>query len=59
MTTYYHYMASPIGDLLLAGEGAALSLLGFPSGSMARRHETTWKKDAAPFKEVVLQLEQY
>lgn len=59
MTTYYHYMASPIGDLLLAGEGRTLSLLGFPSGSMARRHEASWKKDAAPFKEVIFQLEQY
>lgn len=59
MTTYYHYLASPIGDLLLAGENGALSLLGFPSGSMARRHEASWKKDAAPFKEVSFQLERY
>lgn len=59
MTTYYHYMASPIGDLLLAGEGDALALLGFPSGSMARRHEAGWKSDAAPFREVIFQLQQY
>lgn len=59
MTTYYHYMDSPIGKLLLAGEGEALGLLGFPSGSMARRHDAEWKKDSAPFKEVIFQLEQY
>ncbi len=59
MTTYYHYLSTPIGELLLAGEGEALSLLGFPSGSMARRHEADWKKDAAPFREVCFQLGQY
>ena len=59
MTTYYHYLQSPIGKLLLAGEGDALSLLGFPSGSMARRHESHWKRDAGPFKEVIFQLQEY
>lgn len=57
--TYYHYLDTPIGKLLLAGEGDVLQLLGFPSGSMARRHESNWKKDAAPFKEVIWQLEEY
>jgi len=59
MTTYYHYMTTPIGKLLLAGDGESLTLLGFPSGSMARRHEADWKKEASPFKEVIFQLEQY
>jgi methylated-DNA-[protein]-cysteine S-methyltransferase len=59
MTTYYHYYDTPIGTLLLAGSGAALTLLGFPSGSMARRHEPGWKQDAAPFREVTEQLGQY
>ena len=59
MTTYYHYLEAPIGKLLLAGEGDALSLLGFPSGSMARRHEPHWQHDAAPFREVIFQLQEY
>lgn len=59
MTIYYHYLETPIGRLLLAGDGAALTLLGFPSGSMARRHEPGWQQDAAPFREVSAQLAQY
>lgn len=59
MTTYYHYLETPIGKLLLAGTGEALTLLGFPSGSMARRHEPGWKQDAAPFRQASTQLGEY
>lgn len=57
--THYHYYDSPIGSLLLAGDDDQLSLLGFPGGSMARRHETDWREDAAPFTEVIRQLDAY
>lgn len=59
MTTYYHYYDSPIGKLLLAGDSSALSLLGFPGGSMARRHEQGWVEDRAQFKKVIKQLDEY
>jgi len=59
MTTYYCYHDSPIGRILLAGDGDSLTLLGFPSGSMARRHEKDWVEDKKPFKEVIKQLKQY
>ena len=59
MTIYYCYHQTPIGQLLLAGDGDNLSLLGFPNGKMQRRHEATWVKDAGPFKEVSLQLDGY
>ena len=59
MTTYYHYYDSPIGKLLLAGDSSALSLLGFPGGSMARRHEQGWVEDKAQFKKVIKQLDEY
>ncbi len=59
MTTYYTYQSSPIGKLLLAGDGDALQLLGFPSGSMARAHEPEWTLDAAPFRDVSRQLDSY
>ncbi|GAB5499471.1 MAG: methylated-DNA--[protein]-cysteine S-methyltransferase [Pseudohongiellaceae bacterium] len=59
MTTYYHYLDAPIGRLLLAGSGDALTLLGFPSGSMARRHESGWQQDAGPFRQVCEQLQEY
>lgn len=59
MTTYYHYHKTSIGDLLLAGEGDCLALLGFPSGKMQRRHDSQWSRDASPFKEVCDQLDAY
>ncbi|MEX0965485.1 MAG: methylated-DNA--[protein]-cysteine S-methyltransferase [Pseudohongiellaceae bacterium] len=59
MRTYYHYHRTPIGELLLAGDGDYLSLLGFPSGKMRRRHEPDWSHDATPFKEVCFQLDAY
>ena len=39
---YYCYLATPIGDLLLAGDDDALSLIGFPEGSMRREPEADW-----------------
>lgn len=59
MTTYYYYYPSPIGKLLLAGDGQSLSLLGFPEGSMARKHEPDWIEDKSRFADVIAQLDQY
>ena len=59
MTTFYHYHTTTIGELLLAGNGSHLSLLGFPSGKMQRRHEPDWTKDGAPFDEACVQLDAY
>ena len=59
MSTYYCYHETPIGTLLLAGDGQVLNLLGFPGGSMARRHEADWTEDKKPFKEVIRQLSEY
>ena len=59
MSTYYHYYEAPIGPLLLAGDGTALQLLGFPSGSMKRRHDADWVEDKKPFRQVIRQLDEY
>ena len=59
MTMFYHYHNTSIGKLLLAGEEGYLSLLGFPSGKMQRRHESDWSKDEAPFNDVCSQLDAY
>ena len=59
MTTYYDYHNTVIGELLVAGDGNYLSLLGFPQGKMLKRHEKQWLKDPAPFKEVKFQLDAY
>ena len=42
---FYSYLETPIGTLLLAGDGEALSILGFPEGKMRRRHESGWHRD--------------
>jgi len=59
MKIYYEYHSTPIGKLLLAGDGEYLNLLGFPSGKMQRRHEQEWVQDSSPFREVCLQLDAY
>ena len=59
MTTYYTYMDSPIGSLLLAGDGESLHLLGFPGGKMKRRHEAGWAPAASRFKPAIAQLNSY
>lgn len=59
MNTYYCYHHTPIGALLLAGDGERLSLLGFPSGKMRRQHESAWILSATPFQNVCAQLDEY
>src|SRR5690349_12152747 len=50
MTTYTTTIASPLGDLLLAGDGSALTSLSIRSGP---------RGDAKPFAEVIRQLDAY
>jgi methylated-DNA-[protein]-cysteine S-methyltransferase len=59
MSTYYCYHDSPIGPLLLAGDGEALSLLGFPEGKMRRQHEPGWLESPEKFRKVRKQLDDY
>jgi len=56
---YYCYFATPIGDLLLAGEDDALHLIGFPEGSMRREPEADWIYSDKPFIEACKQLAAY
>ena len=55
----YTYHPSPVGDLLLAGDGDALHFVSFPSGSKAFRPWPEWVRDGAPFKEAGRQLDAY
>ena len=59
MKTFYTYHDTPIGSLLLAGQGDVLSLLGFAQGKMKRRHESGWQRDDEPFSDAMDQLNQY
>lgn len=56
---YYCYVDSPIGELLLAGTEDALSMIGFPKGSMRRDPEPDWIFKEEPFAEVRKQLQEY
>ena len=46
---YYCYLTTPIGDLLLAGDDSALSLVGFPEGAMRYDPEPDWIYNEKPF----------
>ncbi len=56
---YYCYLETPVGDLLLAGDENALSLVGFPEGSMRRDPEPDWIFSDKPFAAVREQLTAY
>jgi methylated-DNA-[protein]-cysteine S-methyltransferase len=56
---YYCYFDTPIGELLLAGEEGALSMIGFPKGSMRRDPEPDWIYNEKPLAEARRQLQEY
>jgi len=56
---YYCFLATPIGDLLLAGDEHGLSLVAFPEGSMRREPDPEWIYSEKPFAEARAQLTAY
>ena len=56
---YYCYLDTPIGELLLAGEGDALSMIGFPKGVMRRDPEPDWIYNEEPLENACTQLTEY
>lgn len=56
---YYCYLDTPIGELLLAGEDGALSMIGFPKGSMRREPEADWIFNEKPLANACAQLSEY
>jgi methylated-DNA-[protein]-cysteine S-methyltransferase len=56
---YYCYLETPIGELLLAGESNALSMIGFPKGSMRRDPEPDWIYNEKPLATARQQLSEY
>jgi len=55
----YTYVESPIGSLLLAGDGERLHLISFPGGSRTRQPKTSWRRDDAIFDRVSEELNAY
>lgn len=56
---YYCYLDTPIGELLLAGDDAGLSMIGFPKGSMRRQPEPDWIFNERQLEEVCRQIGEY
>ena len=56
---YYCYIDSPIGELLLAGDDDALTMIGFPDGKMRREPASDWVENKKPFTEASRQLQEY
>ncbi len=55
----YSTYASPIGELLLVGDGDALSGLYFPDGSKAAAPDRRWTRDDGTFAATRRELEAY
>jgi methylated-DNA-[protein]-cysteine S-methyltransferase len=55
----YTTMDSPIGELLLAGHGHALTSVSMPGQRNAPRPGSGWRFDPGAFTEVTRQLEEY
>ncbi len=55
----YTTFESPVGPLLLVGDSNALRLVSFESSKHAAPPQADWKRDGAPFAEVVRQLQAY
>lgn len=56
---FYTMLASPVGELLLAGDEDALHVIGFPAGRGAAPPEEDWEENPAPFTEAARQLGDY
>lgn len=56
---YWHEIDSPIGRLLLAGDGDSLIQVGFQSGPRPLQPPGGWIADAVPFRAAIAQLEEY
>lgn len=56
---YWHQIESPVGMLLLAGDGMRLKLIHFQSGRRAHAPSADWVQDPAPFASAVTQLAEY
>jgi len=56
---YWQEIDSPVGPLLLAGDGEALRLVYFQAGPHPRRPPSDWIADAMPVSAAIRQLEEY
>ncbi|HSH43691.1 MAG TPA: methylated-DNA--[protein]-cysteine S-methyltransferase, partial [Arenicellales bacterium] len=55
----YGYLDSPVGPLLVAGDGERIHLISFPAGRRARQPDRDWRRDDRAFTEASAQLRAY
>ncbi len=55
----YRYVASPIGKLLIAGDGEIVRIISFPTGKTTIIPEAGWRNDDTAFCKCVNQLQEY
>ncbi len=55
----YGHFDSPVGKLLLAGDGERLHLIGFPRDTRANRPLPEWRRDPSLFTKAAAQLSAY
>ncbi|HET7674451.1 MAG TPA: methylated-DNA--[protein]-cysteine S-methyltransferase [Gammaproteobacteria bacterium] len=56
---YFCTTRSPIGKLLLAGDGEHLKLISFEAGRYSQPPQPDWTQDDKPFADVIQQLDEY
>jgi len=59
MTRVYSYFDSPVGPLLLSGDGVQLSGLHFSTGRKAKGADPAWRRADGAFVQVKQQLAEY
>jgi len=56
---YWHEADSPVGPLLLAGDGEGLRRVHFQAGPRAMEPPAEWRESPEPFAQVLQQLDEY
>lgn len=59
VTTTYRYLETPVGSLLLAGEGEVLAFVGFPEGKGSITPYADWEHDDQCLLKAAGQLQEY
>lgn len=55
----YRYVASPLGEILVAGDEEGLKLIGFPEGKGRIEPRAEWIRDDRAFEDARQQLDEY
>lgn len=55
----YRYVKSPLGDILVAGDGEGLRFIGFPEGKGRIEPDPAWIRDDGAFEDARQQLLEY